>query len=48
MALRESRGGRGGQSAPPTISPKARGNAERFETLLSVRVFAAAPGYGFR
>ena len=48
MALRESQSCRGGQSTPTTISPKAQGNAERLETPLSVRVFAAAPGYGFR
>jgi hypothetical protein len=44
-ALRESLSGRGGQSTLMTISPKAQGNAERFETPLGVRVFAAAPGW---
>jgi hypothetical protein len=43
MALRESRSGRGGQSAPMTVAPTAQGNAERFETPLGMRVFAAAP-----
>jgi hypothetical protein len=43
MALRGSQSGRGGQSTPTTISPKAQGDAGRFETPLSVRVFAAAP-----
>ena len=43
-ALRASQSGRGGQSMPATISPKAQGYADRFETPLSVRVFATAPG----